>query len=280
MNKTYKEDFTEPISLETVQPVFDLLTSYRTELAQHPLMEAARRGELPTEILLELAFYQYSDSILWIPMLAQMKEMAVRSKRLRTAIEDNIAHEAGIGGTSHVTLAVQSALARGRGSMLGLDANEMRRRADDALDRVGLADRRDATLAVQMMRSLGVRDLEAFSTSTFTKSATLWLTDEFVRQPEPEVAGWLLVAESLVPLMFAEVAPCFAAIGGDTRYFTQHVAVDSDEHAKWMTEAVADVLQIYGAETAREQVLAGMRDAWQETIEVPDHLWRRACASR
>lgn len=238
MNKTYKEDFTEPITLEIVQPVFDLLTSYRTELAQHPLMEAARRGGLSTEILLELAFYQYSDSILWIPMLAQMKEMAVRSKRLRAAIEDNIAHEAGIGGTSHVTL------------------------------------------AVQMMRSLGVRDLEAFSTSTFTKSATLWLTDEFVRQPEPEVAGWLLVAESLVPLMFAEVAPCFAAIGGDTRYFTQHVAVDSDEHAKWMTEAVADVLQIYGAKTAREQVLAGMRDAWQETIEVPDHLWRRACASR
>lgn len=239
MNKTYKEDLTEPITTSTLQPIFDLLQHYRNELARHPLMEAARQGGLSRQILLELAFYQYSDSILWIPMLAQMKEMAVRSKRLRAAIEDNIAHEAGIGGTSHVTL------------------------------------------AVTMMRSLGVRELDPYPTSTFAKSAALWLSDEFVRQPEPEVAGWLLVAESLVPQMFAEVASCYAQLEGcDTTYFTQHVAVDSDEHAQWMTEAVADVMQIYGP-GARESVVAGMRDAWEETIEVPDHLWRRAsCESR
>jgi pyrroloquinoline quinone (PQQ) biosynthesis protein C len=236
VNKTYKEDCTEPV--RGLAPIFDLLGHYRLELGQHPLMEAARRSELSTEILLELAFYQYSDSILWIPMLAQMKEMAVRSKRLRTAIEDNIAHEAGLGGTSHVML------------------------------------------AVDMMRSLGVRALDAFPTSTFTKSATLWLTDEFARQPEPEVAGWLLVAESLVPQMFAEVAPCYARLAGcDTRYFTQHVAVDNDEHAQWMTESVAEIMQIYGP-AALDTVIAGMRDAWEETREVPDHLWRLACASR
>ena len=238
MNKTYKEDLTEPITTKSVQPIFDLLGNYRDELARHPLLEAARLGQLTRETLLELAFYQYSDSILWIPMLAQMKEMAVRSKRLRTAIEDNIAHEAGLGGTSHVML------------------------------------------AVWMMRSLGVRDLEGFPTSTFAKSATLWLTDEFAGQPEPEVAGWLLVAESLVPQMFAEVVECYRRIDGcDTRYFVQHVAVDNDEHARWMSEAVADVMQIYGA-SARDSVIAGMKDAWEETREVPDHLWRRACASR
>jgi pyrroloquinoline quinone (PQQ) biosynthesis protein C len=238
MNKTYKEDCTEPVTTKTLQPIFDLLGNYREQLARHPLMEAARTGQLSTEILLELAFYQYSDSILWIPMLAQMKELAVRSKRLRTAIEDNIGHEAGLGGTSHVML------------------------------------------AVTMMRSLGVRELTAFPTTTFANSATLWLSDGFAQQPEPEVAGWLLVAESLVPQMFAEVAPCYARIAGcDTRYFTQHVAVDNDEHAQWMSEAVADVMQIYGP-SAREVVIAGMTDAWQETIEVPDSLWRRACASR
>jgi len=239
VNKPYKEDLTEPISTKTLQPIFDLLGNYREQLARHPLMEAARQDGLSTEILLELAFYQYSDSILWIPMLAQMKEMAVRSKRLRAAIEDNIAHEAGLGGTSHVTL------------------------------------------AVTMMRSLGVRALDAFPTTTFAKSATLWLTDAFANQPEPEVAGWLLVAESLVPQMFAEVAPLYARIPGcDVRYFTQHVAVDNDEHARWMTESVADVMQIYGAE-ARDSIIAGMQDAFEETIEVPDHLWRRAsCESR
>ena len=44
----------------------------------------------------------------------------------------------------NVAVAVQSAMARGRGSLLGLDAGEMQRRVDDALDRVGLGDRRDA----------------------------------------------------------------------------------------------------------------------------------------
>jgi hypothetical protein len=134
-----------------------------------------------------------------------------------------------------------------------------------------------------MMRSLGVRgELEGrFPTSTFAKSATLWLTDEFAGQAEAEVAGWLLVAESLVPQMFADVVGCYAAIEGcDARYFTQHVVVDNDEHARWMREAVADVMQIYGAAEARDAVMAGMADAWAETREVPDHLWRRACASR
>jgi pyrroloquinoline quinone (PQQ) biosynthesis protein C len=238
MNRTYKEDCTEPVTTKTLRPIFDLLGNYRDELTRHPLLEAARKNELSTEILLELAFYQYSDSILWIPMLALMKEMATRSKRLRAAIEDNIAHEAGLGGTSHVQL------------------------------------------AVTMMRSLGVRTLDAFPASTFAKSATLWLSDTFSGQPEPEVAGWLLVAETLVPLMFAEVAPCYARIDGcDTRYFTEHVAIDSDDHARWMRESVADVLQIYGPESL-ETIVAGMTDAWLETREVPDELWRRACGSR
>ena len=238
MNQTYKEDFTEPITAATLQPVFELLEQYRNELARHPLMEAARNHELSTEILLELAFYQYSDSILWIPMLAQMKELAVRSRRLRAAIEDNIAHEAGLGGTSHVTL------------------------------------------AVAMMRSLGVRTLDAFPASTFAKSAQLWLTDAFATQAEPEIAGWLLVAESLVPQLFAAVAPCYADVPScDVRYFTQHVTVDTDEHARWMTDAVADVVQLYGA-ASLELVVAGMTDAWEETIEIPDVLWRRACGSR
>jgi hypothetical protein len=80
--------------------------------------------------------------------------------------------------------------------------------------------------------------------------------------------------------MFAAVAPCYARVAGcDTRYFTQHVAVDNDEHAQWMTESVAEVMVIYGP-SALDTVIVGMRDAWEETREVPDHLWRRACASR
>lgn len=92
---------------QETEPIFATLERYRTELLEHPLLVAARTGQLERTTLLQFAFYQYSDSITWIPMLAQMKSRALRSRRLRAAIEDNIGHEAGIGGTSHVTLAAQ-----------------------------------------------------------------------------------------------------------------------------------------------------------------------------
>ena len=70
----------------------------------------------------------------------------------------------------------------------------------------------------------------------------------------------------------------FVALGADTRYFGEHVEVDTDEHAAWMAESVEDVLDIYGP-AASEAITAGMIDAWQETREVPDALWRKQCAS-
>jgi hypothetical protein len=157
-------------------------------------------------------------------MLAQMKARAVRSGRLRRAIEDNIACEAGIGGMSHVQL------------------------------------------AVDLMKSLGVTDVDETLAGTFARNANEWLSASW---DEPAIAGWLLVAETLVPILFADFLPCFARLGCATAYFTEHVAVDRDEHAAWMTDAVADVVELYGG-IAR--VIAGMEQGWDETIDIPDLL--------
>ncbi|HZJ62255.1 MAG TPA: iron-containing redox enzyme family protein [Kofleriaceae bacterium] len=221
---------------QETEPIFATLDRYRAELLAHPLLVAARTGQIERTTLLQFAFYQYSDSITWIPMLAQMKSRALRSRRLRAAIEDNIGHEAGIGGISHVTL------------------------------------------AAQLMRSLGVRTLAAFPTDGFGRTAQLWLSDDFVEMSEPALAGWLLTAETLVPEMFAVMKPCFDGIA-DTTYFTHHIAVDSDEHSAWMAEAVDEVVSLYGPACV-PLVLEGMADAWQETLEDPDALWRLRCASR
>jgi hypothetical protein len=213
------------------EPIFETLAERRAQLVAHPFFAAG-------ELLVEFAFHQYSDSIVWIPMLAQMKSKAERSPRLRRAIEDNIAHEAGIGGESHVTL------------------------------------------AVAMMRSLGVRSLSALPRETLAESAALWLSDDFAAfLTEPAIAGFLLGAETWVPAMFAAALPAFERIGADTRYLREHVAVDSDEHAVWMKEAVEDVFDAYGAASIPE-IMRGMNDAWEETIEVPNALWRKQCASR
>ncbi|MGE5181221.1 MAG: iron-containing redox enzyme family protein, partial [Acidobacteriota bacterium] len=197
-------------------------------MIEHPLLSAA---DLPTPILHEFAFHQYADSILWIPMLAQMKGKAARSQRLRDAIADNIAHEAGLHATSHVAL------------------------------------------AVTLMRSLGIRHLDELPTAVLAESAQLWLSDEFAAFGEPEIAGFLLVAETLVPVMFAALAPSFRRLGADTTYFDEHVHVDTDEHATWMAEAVEDVLALYGP-SAAAAIDRGMADAWDETIAIPEQLWR------
>lgn len=215
------------------EPIFAQLAAERLALLAHPLLVAATTNELSSQLLHEFAFHQYSDSILWIPMLAQMKSKAERSRRLRRAIEDNIAHEAGIGGISHVLL------------------------------------------AAELMRSLGLRDLESFPTSTFAHSAQLWLSDAFVAEPEPAVAGFLLAAETLVPAMFAAIEPCFAALGADTRYFREHVSVDGDEHSAWMAEAVEEIVELYGPGCV-PAITAGMIDAVGETFAVPDALWGRS----
>ena len=220
------------------EPILATLDRYRAALAEHPLLVAARAGQIERTTLHHFAYYQYADSVTWIPMLAQMKGKALRSHRLRRAIEDNIAHEAGLGSTSHVTL------------------------------------------AVTLMRSLGIRDLSGFPTEDLGNTVTLWLSDAFATMTEPALAGWLLTAETLVPQLFATIRPCFAALpGADIHYFDEHIAVDADEHATWMAEAVADVIAIYGPDCV-PAILDGMADAWAETCEDPDTLWETRCASR
>jgi pyrroloquinoline quinone (PQQ) biosynthesis protein C len=214
---------------QETEPIFSTLERYRAELLEHPLLVAAKAGQLERSTLIELAYYQYADSITWIPMLAQMKERALKSRRLRKAIEDNIAHEAGIGSTSHVTL------------------------------------------AVSLMRSFGVRSLADFPVEGITRTASLWLSDAFSEMSEPALAGWLLVAETLVPAMFAVIAPSYEGIS-DATYFREHIHVDGDEHAVWMSESVAEVIEIYGTECIPE-ILAGMSDARDEAHEDPSALW-------
>jgi hypothetical protein len=220
------------------EPIFDTLAEYRAALVEHPLLRAAKKGELSEPLLREFALHQYFDSIVWIPMLAQMGSKAVRSERLRRAIHDNIGHEAGLGlAPSHVTL------------------------------------------AVELVRSLGVKDLDeetrrALVARETGETAGFWLSDTFATSGEPEIAGYLVTAETLVPILFASFLPCFEKLGGDVRYLAEHIEVDAVEHASWMREAVAEVALLYGP-TSIKRIRAGMNEAWIETNAVPDDLWRR-----
>ena len=92
---------------------------------------------------------------------------------------------------------------------------------------------------------------------------------------EPAVAGWLLVAETCVPILFDAVLPSFERLGADLTYFTAHVHIDADEHATWMAEAVEELATDEASSTS---IVEGMAEAWAETIGIPDRLWRSRCA--
>jgi hypothetical protein len=225
------------------EPIFARLTDYKVLLEAHPLLEAGRNGELDRSTLEEFAFHQFSDSILWIPMLAQMKrETRLRSGRLKKAIAENIGHEAGLVGPDH----------QGESHV---------------------------ALAVAMMRSLGIYSVDRFPEGAFEKtlgqSLNSWLSNEIADYDEPEMVGWLLASEALVPVLFESLVPSFDALPNcDTRYFHEHIAVDADEHARWMAESVDDILGIYGPDCVAA-IFVGMHDGFTETRAVPDDLWRR-----
>jgi hypothetical protein len=147
--------------------------------------------------------------------------------------------------------------------------------ADNIACETGLSGAAHVALATSLLRSLGLASVEGVGAGFLAESASEWLSDEFTRRTEPGVAGWLLGAEALVPVMFAAMEPCFARIAAcDTRYFVEHVAVDHDEHAVWMTEAVVDVLRVYGP-GAQVEIAHGLDAAYAEATEVPDALYAR-----
>jgi pyrroloquinoline quinone (PQQ) biosynthesis protein C len=90
-----------------VSPTGDLekiqieVARYNLQLLTHPLAEVLKNP--PLDLLKEYASIQYVDSVLWVPMLALMKDR-VKNPRLKKALTDNLLCEAGANHTSHITL--------------------------------------------------------------------------------------------------------------------------------------------------------------------------------
>ncbi len=97
----------EPAQLDqasVLKKVDEHLSTFQRRIRTHELFERGRAGLLNPETVTELAYAQWLDSNMWVPMLALMKDQ-VKNPRLKRAIIENIQCEAGVFGTSHVELA-------------------------------------------------------------------------------------------------------------------------------------------------------------------------------
>ena len=130
------------------------------------------------------------------------------------------------------------------------------------------------TMCQQFVESLGITprygDYKDFAPLSAHPIEVMMAIQDF---DEPFIAGWLLGAEALVPIMFSIFKSAFEKVeGADLRYFNEHIAIDSDEHAQWMREAAAELM---GDSDCYEQVLAGMDLGARVTFSIPDVLYSK-----
>jgi pyrroloquinoline quinone (PQQ) biosynthesis protein C len=86
-----------------LKEVLLLMETLADQMRTHPLQTVFRSPTPPRSLVLEFAGIQYVDSVLWVPMLAIMKDRA-RHPTLVKALLDNLLCEAGANHESHVML--------------------------------------------------------------------------------------------------------------------------------------------------------------------------------
>lgn len=204
---------------------------YEELLKTHPLTKVMKQGFVAKQLLQEYASLQYVDSVLWVPMLALMKDR-VSHPRLKTALTENLLCEAGAKHTSHITLCRQFVESLGISPYFG-----------NFLEYSALA-----THPVEMMNAVSGLD-------------------------EEQIAGWILVAEAVVPALFQMALPAFERVpGADLRYLREHITVDADEHAEWMYQSVQELLS---SPQSLERILQGIHLGGRTALAVPDALYAK-----
>ena len=211
--------------------VLELLNQYIEQLKTHPLQSVFILPTTPRSLVEEFAGIQYVDSVLWVPMLAVMKDR-VTNKKLYEALKDNLLCEAGATHESHVMLCQRFIKSIGISPYYG-NHHEHSRLASHPVD---------------MMN--GVSGMN-----------------------EEQIAGFNLVSEAIVPHLFKMVLPAFKRIAeADTTYLTDHITVDSDEHAQAMIDAVTDMLN-QGASVG--SIMEGMHLSGRTMLSIPDVLYSK-----
>lgn len=98
-----KREKIDPLILRAMTTVRKLVQRYAKQMEHHPLASVLAVDNPPKGLLIEYAGIQYVDSVLWVPMLAIMKDR-VSNPTLKSALTDNLLCEAGAKHQSHVVL--------------------------------------------------------------------------------------------------------------------------------------------------------------------------------
>ncbi len=98
------------------------------------------------------------------------------------------------------------------------------------------------------------------------------IMNSVIRMNEAQIAGWIMIAEMIVPDLFLLMRPMLFEMKADLFYIDEHISVDSDEHGEWMMKGIRDLL----SEGVLEQdILDGIHLGGRVALCVPDALYAK-----
>jgi hypothetical protein len=90
---------------------------------------------------------------------------------------------------------------------------------------------------------------------------------------EAQVAGWILVSETLVPSLLLAALPAFSSIAElDVTYLRSRILADAGEFSDWILASIEEIL-VSGADLS--EVLEGIHLGGRAALSAPDSLYSK-----
>lgn len=186
--------------------------------------------KLSREALEKFALAQYRDSRVWAGWFVTMRDLATNLV-LKAALQHSLEGEIGdLGRNSHMTL------------------------------------------CLDFIRSLGLEPSSALSDGNpGIGSFAEGIINLIPNMNQAQICGWVVGTEDLVPSLFELFLPHFERLGGvNTRYLTEHIQVDAEDHAVQMRRGCESILA--SDPECIGDVQFGIELAGRFTLSVPDEL--------
>lgn len=186
--------------------------------------------KLSREALVKFALAQYRDSRVWAGWFVTMRDL-VTDPVLKAALQHSLEGE--VGDVDHVS---------------------------------------HMTLCIDFIRSLGLEPSSALADSNpriggFAEG----MINLIPNMNQAQICGWVMGTEDLVPSLFELFLGHYEKLGGvNTRYLTEHIQVDAEDHAVEMRRGCDSILS--SDQQCIGDIQFGIDLAGRFTLSVPDEL--------
>lgn len=144
---------------------------------------------------------------------------------------------------------------------------------DNLLCEAGAKHTSHVTICAEFLISKGIDPYfgDLYHYSPLAKHPTE-IMNSVVRMSEAEIAGWIMIAETIVPDLFRLVHPLLKGMNANMYYIDEHITVDADEHGEWMMRSIRELIQ---DGTPIEEILHGLHLGGRVALSVPDALYAK-----